>query len=139
MTILDSLKDAATVLRTADKIPQYTAVLEGLRKIAELEESVRQFTEQNCALQERLRIRNARQDARFGYAYLEDNVPLCQKCLYGDEKRVPLDPLKKFASGREERQCPVCNKTYVEKEGEQTAGVPRCSSWLSEAASFYAR
>lgn len=37
MVILDALKDAANVLREADKIPQYQAVLDAYSQIAELQ------------------------------------------------------------------------------------------------------
>lgn len=116
-------------------------MLEAQRVYAETQESNRLLRERCSTLEDQLKIRNARQDEKFGYAYLEDNVPLCQKCLYGDGKRVPLDPLKKFASGREVRQCPVCNKTYVEKEGQQADVVlPRQSNWaIGDLASGYWR
>lgn len=96
MNIIGDLKDAATILRLADKIPEYEKVLTTMERIAELQEELGEAKEKIRALQNE--IDRMHDDSaviatlvRQGSILLDSaGIPYCVRCATVDKRLGPL-------------------------------------------------
>jgi hypothetical protein len=122
MAVMDTLKNAASVLRAADKIPEYEAVLDAYRQIAELQAANydQQVKIQSLTAElESMRCDQKSAEGREIWLNLlwvpNDEHPYCIHCF---DKQKRLFHVLESAKGG---QCPECKA--------EVPDVPRSSYW----------
>lgn len=127
-TMLDTLKNAATVLRAADKIPEYEAVLDAYSKIAELQATTYDQQLKIQALTAALESIRSDQKSADGaeiWAHVlwipNDDNPYCIHC-FDKQKRLfhLVETFGKPGMGKI-GQCPECKAEIIH--------FPRNSYW----------
>jgi hypothetical protein len=131
MAILDALKDAANVLREADKIPQYQAVLDAYSQIAELQAAT---YSQQLKIQELTgdleRIRRDQKAAEGAQIWMHllwipnDHEPYCVHCFDKEKRLFHVTEIVQPKLGKI-GQCPECKA--------EVTHVPRDSFWNHQA------
>ena len=116
--IIEGLKGAAGVLRAADKIPEYEAVLDAYGQIAELQ--ARAFAQQleiqklSAELEE---VRSSQSSAVGSKIWadhlwlLNDQLPYCLHCYEKNNRLFHVVHLRKPKMGTF-HQCPECRSEY---------------------------
>jgi hypothetical protein len=132
MAVLDTLKNAATVLRAADKIPEYEAVLDAYSKIAELQAvtydqqlRIQALTaDLECTRGDQKSAEGAQIWANALWIPNNDN-PYCIHC-FDKQKRLfhLIETLGKPGTGKI-GQCPECRA--------EIPHLPRNSYWKRNA------
>ena len=117
MALLDGLKTAADVLRSADKISEYKQILEAMGKIMELQSQVeaeKKLVKELQAELQAIREDNAKANGiiREGDFYNLNGNAYCVFCWEVEKRLGPLVPRHKIVGGRNERfyQCSRCKQ-----------------------------
>lgn len=89
MTIYDGLKDAAKVLREADKIEQYKEILDALEKMMEMRARISELETEVLELK-KLRATDDQLEYQDKAYWLDEDGPFCSRCWDADKKLVRL-------------------------------------------------
>jgi Zn finger protein HypA/HybF involved in hydrogenase expression len=127
VSIMEPLMAAANMLREADKIPQYKAVLDAYQRIAELQvENHEQHTKIQDLKKELELIRADQVSAEGSQVWIdllwikEDENPYCLHC-WEKQKRLYHVNKNLSAKGQVRVHCPEC--------GSETMTLPTQSYW----------
>lgn len=95
MGLTDGLMAAASVLRSADKIPEYQQILDAMGKLAELQAQLSAEQERSRGLEKELEaIRSDQKKAegikQQGEVYVLDGHPYCPRCWEVDKRLGPI-------------------------------------------------
>jgi hypothetical protein len=130
-TVLEGLKSAGTVLREADKIPQYEAVNNAYIQIAQMQGTIHELQEKLRESEKELKQMREAQASAVGSVRWADHLWLYRDdspcCLYCWEKQKRLfHVIPIYGKGIfRETKCPEC-ETRIER-------VPRRSYWQMES------
>lgn len=89
MGIYDGLKDAAKVLKEADKIEQYKEILEAQEKMLEMQTRIKVLESENESLK-KLRILEDEIEYRDKSYWLNEDGPYCARCWDAERKLIHL-------------------------------------------------
>jgi hypothetical protein len=116
--IIDGLMGAANVLRAADKIPEYEAVLDAYGQIAELQaKSYGQQLEIQRLATEIEQIRTSQKSAEGSQIWADhlwlvnDHQPYCLHCYEKNKRLFHVVQIRKERMGTL-NQCPECRSEY---------------------------
>jgi hypothetical protein len=114
MTVMDTLKNAASVLRAADKIPEYEAVLDAYSKISELQaanyEQQLKIQELTAELESIWRDQKSAEGAQISANVLwirNDDNPYCIHCFDKQKRLFHVLEIRGTRGGRV-GHCPEC-------------------------------
>jgi hypothetical protein len=120
-SVLEGLKGAGSVLREADKIPQYEAVLNAYAQMSEMQGTIYELQEKLRETEKELTAMRALQASVEGskidhqLLWLKgDNEPRCLHCWDADKKLIHVN--RGWALSQCYSRCPRCK--------EQLHGVP---------------
>ena len=130
MALMDSLKNVASVLRAADKIPEYEAVLDAYSHIAELQktsyEHQLKVQELTAELESTRRDQKSAEGAKLWGHVLwipNDDDPYCIHCFDKQKRLFHMLEVSKAGTGKI-GQCPECKV--------EIPHLPRNSYWMRE-------
>lgn len=89
MTLYDGLKDAAKVLREADKLEQYKEIVDAMQKMIEMQTRIGELEDELLELK---KVRDLSEQLEYqDKAYwLDEDGPFCSRCWDADKTLVRL-------------------------------------------------
>jgi len=124
MSLYDGLKDAATVLKEAQKIEEYKQILEGLDELQARQKKIFDLEAEVKDLKDKLKTKENLKYERNSYFTVDNNDgPFCSHCWDAGEKLVRTHP----AGNPAYHTCPKCKNTvqvYPEKDPPRPQHVP---------------
>lgn len=113
MTVLEGLKQAATTLRAADKIPEYNAILDAQQRIFDLQNENQQLKEEVKELRNSLQLKGeVKFDPPSGVYRLEnDQRAFCPVCYEKEAKLITLRWQESSDGWTPYYHCSVCGQS----------------------------
>jgi hypothetical protein len=125
MSIYDGLKDAAKVLKEANKIEQYKEILDAQEKMMEMQERIKSLEEVNAELKKRKDIADELEYRDKSY-WLDEDGPFCSRCWDADSKLVRLRQQNVQKSDFDCDNCGTRNiRVFPELYVNPSVGSPR--------------
>jgi hypothetical protein len=123
---LNALRERAQRSKDVDIKDQINTLYDN---VLQLKEVISRLSDENRELRHKLEHQQhpteeptIRQVGETNYYYKGDEGPFCQPCYDGDpkaKKLVALSPQQTTEWGSVRRSCPVCNKTFYDKQVNQ--------------------
>lgn len=111
MGLYEGLKDAASVLKEANKIEEYKEILDALEKMLEMQKRIADLEAENKSLHDKLETKDNLTYENNAYWLKKENGqtegPFCSRCWDAEKKLVRIHPR---GTGH---HCPEC-KNFVQ-------------------------
>jgi len=117
MSVMDGLKQAASTLRAADKIPEYNAILDAQQRIFDLQNENQELKEKNVALTDKKDLEGQlhRDDNSPWLAMEDDEDPTARYCMLCWDTESTLVRLYVDDKGYYEKHCKKCDNRFMWK------------------------
>ncbi|MEI7749782.1 MAG: hypothetical protein WCJ25_02160 [Candidatus Moraniibacteriota bacterium] len=108
MDIIEGLKNTASALRKADKIPEFQLILDVQQELLKQQKRISDLETENKKLREKLELKGKVKFERNAYWIVEegkeDDGPFCSCCFDDERKLIRMMPGWSESS----RVCPKC-------------------------------
>ena|ERR1700690_3848837 len=121
MGLYDGLRDAANVLKEANKIEQYKEILEAQKELLDMQKRISDLESENKDLKDKLETKGKLVYQNDTYVLVEDDKedgPFCSRCWDVERRLVRTHPMGNPAF----HKCPECNS-------EVQVGLNRINNW----------
>jgi len=131
---LTGLRERAQRSKDADIKDQINTLFDNVLQLKDVvsrlldanNELKRQLEQQQLA---RVQVPKIRQVGETNYYFQGEEGPYCQPCYDKEQRLVMLEPQRTTEWGSIKRLCPVCRRTFYEKEVKANPSPTRFGPW----------